>query len=94
MSPTNEHRDLAKKIIGDDDFIDIYISAPIKISEARDTKRDYKELPKDVEDFTNISSEYELPQKPALEIKTEELSINQCAQKIFDFILPHIEYTE
>lgn len=92
ISPTIEIRQLAKSIIGEADFIEIYINAPLEVCEARDVKGLYQKARSgQIKGFTGIDSPYEAPPHPALEIRTDEMSIEEAVQKIFDFIKPVIQ---
>ena len=92
VSPTIEMRKIAEKIIGTDNFIEIYINASVKTCEERDTKGLYKKarLGK-IKDFTGISSPFEAPKNPALTINTSELSIEEAVKKVVDYIVPKIK---
>jgi adenylylsulfate kinase len=91
ISPTKEIRNLAKSIIGAENFIEIYINAPLEVCEARDVKGLYKKARKgEIKGFTGIDSPYEAPENPAIEIKTDELSIDKAVNKIFTLIHPSI----
>ncbi len=93
ISPTIAIRDFAKSIVGEIDFIEIYINAPLEICEQRDVKGLYKKARKgEIKGFTGIDSPYESPQYPALKIKTNELSVEESVEKIFGFLLPIIKY--
>lgn len=92
VSPTIEIRKIAKDIIGDEDFIEIYINADVQTCEKRDTKGLYKKAREGkIKDFTGINSPFETPIHPKLEINTSELSINESVQKVLDYILPIIK---
>ncbi|MBR9921801.1 MAG: adenylyl-sulfate kinase [Bacteroidetes bacterium] len=92
ISPTREIRSFAKEIIGDADFVEIYINAPLEVCEARDVKGLYKKARKgEIKGFTGIDSPYEAPLNPALEIKTDQLSLEKSVETIFEFIAPLIE---
>ncbi len=92
VSPTNEIRALAKKIIGENDFIEIFVNCPIEICEQRDVKGLYaKARLGAIKDFTGITAPFEAPVTPALEIKSNELTIEESVEKIFNFILPVIK---
>ena len=91
ISPTKEIRDYARQTVGADDFIEIYINAPIEVCEQRDVKGLYKKARKgEIKGFTGIDSPYEAPENPALEIRTDELSLEDSIERICDFILPLI----
>ena len=91
VSPTIEMRKIAKNIIGEDDFIEIYIEASVEICEKRDVKGLYKKAREGkIKDFTGINSTFQAPENPALIINTSKLSIEKSAQKVLDYILPKI----
>jgi len=91
VSPTNEIRKKAKDIIGADNFIEVYISVPIDVAEKRDVKGLYKKARKgEIKNFTGIDSPFEAPQKPDIEIKTNELNIQESVEKVLEKILPII----
>ncbi len=91
VSPTIEMRKIAKNIIGEDDFIEIYIEASVETCEKRDVKGLYKKAREGkIKDFTGINSPFEAPENPALIINTSKLSIEKSAQKVLDYILPKI----
>jgi adenylylsulfate kinase-like enzyme len=83
---------MAKEIIGENDFIEIYVNAPLEVCEARDVKGLYAKARKGlIPDFTGITSPFEAPENPALEIKTNELSIDESVQMLMDCILKEVE---
>ena len=93
ISPTKGIRDFAKTIVGKADFIEIYINAPLEVCEQRDVKGLYQKARKgEIKGFTGIDSPYEAPKNPALEIKSNELSVEESVEKIFDFLLPIIKF--
>ena len=92
VSPTIAIRQIAKDIIGEENFIEIYINASVETCEDRDVKGLYKKARKgEIKDFTGISSPFEPPEKPNLEVNTSELSIEESVQKVLDYILPIIK---
>ena len=92
VSPTKKVRQVAKDIIGEKNFIEVYINASISTCEKRDVKGLYKKARKgEIKDFTGISAPFEAPENPELEINTSELSIEESVQKVLDYILPKIK---
>ena len=92
ISPTKKIRQTAKHIIGENDFIQIYIKSDVKTCEKRDVKGLYKKARKgQIKNFTGISAPYEEPKDSDIEIDTSQLSINQSVEKIIKFILPEIK---
>lgn len=91
ISPTQASRNKAKEIIGEDDFLEIFVNTPLAVCEARDVKGLYKKARKgEIKNFTGIDSPYEAPQNPDLEIKTENQTVQQSVEAIFEFIYPII----
>jgi len=91
VSPTKEIREQARNIIGENDFIEIYIDSPLEICEQRDVKGLYsKARAGSITDFTGISAPFEPPVAPHLIINTDKLSVNESINKIVDYLLPLI----
>ena len=92
VSPTIKIRKIAKDIIGEENFIEVYINASVETCENRDVKGLYKKARiGEIKDFTGISSPFEAPENPKLEINTSNLSIDESVQKVLDYILPKIK---
>ena len=91
VSPTIAIRKSAEEIIGKSDFVEIFINTPLEVCEKRDVKGLYKKARKgEIKGFTGIDSPYEKPQKPALEILTNQLSIEESVDLVYQHILPVI----
>ncbi len=94
VSPTNEIRTLAKNIIGEADFVEVYVNAPLEVCEARDVKGLYAKARAGlIPDFTGITSPFEAPENPALEIRTDQMEITESVQRLIDFIIPIIQHS-
>ena len=92
VSPTIEIRNIAKEIIGAENFIEVYINASVDTCEKRDVKGLYQKARKgEIKDFTGISAPFEAPASPEIEINTAQLSIDESVQKVLDYILPIIK---
>ena len=93
ISPTKAIRHFAKTIIGKEDFIEIYINAPLEVCEQRDVKGLYQKARKgEIKEFTGIDSPYEAPENPDLEIHSDKQSVEESVNQIFNFLLPIIKY--
>ena len=93
VSPTIQMRQMAKEIIGADNFIEVFINASVAECEKRDTKGLYaKARSGEIRNFTGINAPFEEPTNAAVEINTAELSIDESIQKVLDYILPKIEH--
>ena len=90
ISPTNEIREMAQSIIGNNAFYLIYTNSSIETCIQRDTKGLYKKaIEHKLPDFTGISSPFENPENPFLVISTET-SIEDSFQLIWDVILKEL----
>ena len=91
ISPTEEIRHMAKSIIGENDFIEIFLNTPLEVCEQRDTKGLYKKARAgEIKDFTGISSPFEAPKHPDLEIDTTVTSVKDSVELIFNIIIDRI----
>ena len=91
ISPTAETRNIAKEIVGDGDFLEIYINAPMATCESRDVKGLYKKARAgEIQGFTGVNQAYEEPENPALELRTDVLSVDEAVDKLFTFLKKHI----
>ncbi len=83
VSPTEEIRTIANTIIGEDDFMEVFVNTPLEICEQRDVKGLYAKARRgEIKDFTGITAPFEAPVNPAIEVKTNELSIEESVKKI------------
>jgi adenylylsulfate kinase len=88
VSPTNEYRQMAREIIGDNDFFEVYVSTPLEECERRDVKGLYARARRgEVKDFTGISAPFEVPEHPALDIDTSKQPLETSVQQVVDLVL-------
>jgi adenylyl-sulfate kinase len=87
ISPINNDREEAKRIIGFENFVEVYMDTPLEVCISRDVKGLYKRaMNGEIKDFTGISSPYEVPGSPDLIINHEE-PINEYVQGILDILI-------
>jgi len=71
ISPTNFMRNQAREIIGAENFLEVYVNAPLQVCEERDVKGLYAKARRgDITDFTGIHAPFEAPQNPEVELNT------------------------
>jgi adenylylsulfate kinase len=88
ISPLIEDRQMARDIIGEEFFKEVYVSTSIDVCESRDPKGLYaKARSGDVKDFTGISAPYEPPLNPDLVIDTSTLTMVDHLNKLMDLAL-------
>ncbi len=91
ISPTDEIRAMARNIIGEKDFIEIFLNPPLSVCESRDVKGLYKRARAgEIKDFTGISSPFEAPKNPDVEIDTSVVGIKDSVDIIFNSIRDRI----
>lgn len=87
VSPTIELREMARSIVGADDFLEVYISTPLAECERRDVKGLYARARRgEVKDFTGISAPFEAPEHPALSLDTSQLAVEESVNKIIELL--------
>ena len=83
ISPLISDREMAKSIIGDADFVEVFINCPLSICEQRDVKGLYAKARKgEIKDFTGIDSPFEAPLKADIELLTDKNSVQECVEII------------
>ena len=83
VSPTDEIRSIARNIIGEQDFAEVFISTPIDICEKRDVKGLYaKARSGELNDFTGVSAPFEAPKDALITIDTNKMSVEESVQTI------------
>lgn len=91
VSPTNEIREIPKQIVGADDFIEIFVNAPIEVCESRDVKGLYAKARKgEIKDFTGISAPFDIPKNPNFIANTANQTIEETVMQVAEFLLPQI----
>ena len=88
VSPTLELRQMAREIIGPDDFREVYIATPLEECERRDVKGLYARARKgEVKDFTGISAPFEAPTNPDLSLDTSQMTLKDEVEAVVDLCL-------
>ncbi len=88
ISPFRGERLLARDLLDDDQFIEIYVKASVETCEKRDPKGLYAKARRgEIKHFTGIDSDYEEPINPEIELDTDSFSAEECA----DQIILHLE---
>ena len=91
ISPTREIRGMARDIIGEEDFMEVFIATPLEECEKRDVKGLYAKARKgEIKEFTGISSPFEEPEDPAVRIDTSRLSLEESVRRIAAAVMPRI----
>lgn len=83
ISPFRSERQLARDLLEDGEFVEIFVDAPLDVLEARDPKGLYKKARRgELSNFTGIDSSYETPEAPDIHLKTAEISVEDAANRV------------
>jgi bifunctional enzyme CysN/CysC len=87
ISPYRDDRRLVRSILGEGEFLEVYISAPLAVCEQRDPKGLYKKARAgEIANFTGISAPYEPPLAPELTVHTDKQTPSESVAQIIDFL--------
>jgi len=87
ISPFREDRRIARNLMQHGDFYEVYCNSSIETCESRDVKGLYKKARDgEIPHFTGISSPYEAPEKPEIEIKTDVLSLDDSVDQLVNLL--------
>ncbi|WP_027720749.1 adenylyl-sulfate kinase [Maridesulfovibrio zosterae] len=93
ISPLLTDREMARDIVGDEDFYEIFVTCPLEVCEDRDVKGYYK-LAREgkIKNYTGISAPYEAPENPDLSIDTDVETLEESVAKVMEFILEKVKF--
>ena len=93
ISPFQADREQVKGIVGNENYIEVFVDAPLEVCEQRDVKGLYKKARAgEVKNFTGISSPYEKPKHPDVVIATDKMSVEESMAVLIKKIVPRISY--
>lgn len=85
ISPFRKDREMARRLVGETKFIEVFVEAPLALAESRDPKGLYKRARRgDLKNFTGIDSPYETPLNPELSLDTVSVAAPALAQMVLD----------
>lgn len=94
ISPFQADRRQVKEIVGAENYVEVFVDAPLEVCEQRDVKGLYKKARAgEVKNFTGIDSPYEEPVNADVVIPTGKLSVEESVLKLMNFVLPKIQLT-
>ena len=92
VSPYKKDRENIAGIVGNDNFVEIFVNTSLEECERRDVKGLYKKARAgEIKDFTGVNAPYEAPDSPDVEIVTDGLSVEECVLRIYDKIKPKLK---
>lgn len=91
ISPFQSDRDQVKKIVGSENYIEVFVDTPLEVCEQRDVKGLYKKARAgEIKNFTGIDSAYEIPTRPDIIIPTHTMNVNDSLDLLLSVIEPKI----
>ena len=88
ISPFISERKYARKILADNEFIEVFVDAPIEVCEARDPKGLYKKARSgQLKNFTGIDSEYQKPQNPEIVLESSKKPPEELADYVLEYLI-------
>lgn len=88
ISPFRQDREMARELIGPENFLEIYISTPLGVCEQRDVKGLYRKARNGLlSNMTGLDSPYEAPERPDIELNCSGSCITESLQKILNIVL-------
>lgn len=83
ISPFAAERQMARNLMVEGEFMEVFVDAPLEVVEARDIKGLYKKARRgELANFTGIDSPYEAPEAPELHIRTDKQAIDAAADQV------------
>jgi bifunctional enzyme CysN/CysC len=87
ISPYRDDRRLARSLVNEGEFVEVYVNAPLEVCEQRDPKGLYKKARAgEIANFTGVSAPYEPPDRPELVVHTDNQTPAECVAHIIDFL--------
>ena len=87
ISPFRSERRMARELMEDGEFVEVFVDTPIQVAEQRDVKGLYKKARAgQLKNFTGVDSPYEPPEHAEIVIDTTAASPEQAAELIFDWL--------
>jgi bifunctional enzyme CysN/CysC len=88
ISPFQAERQMVREMVGDEEFIEVFVDTPLEVCEARDVKGLYKKARAgDLKNFTGIDSPYEMPESAEIHVNTVDNSADEAAKYIVEKLM-------
>ena len=92
ISPFKSDRQSAKDLVGEENFVEVYVECPLEVCEARDVKGLYAKARRgEIPNFTGITSPFEEPENPTVKVNTDKDSLEECLKELITKILPKLK---
>lgn len=95
ISPFRDEREMARRMMEQGEFIEVFVDAPLEVCEGRDPKGLYRKARAgEIKNFTGIDSPYEPPESPDIVLKTAERSVDDLADQVIAYLRSKVEQTK
>jgi len=87
ISPYRKDRDRIRGLMGEREFVEVFVDTPLEVCEARDPKGLYKKARAgEISNFTGLDAPYEAPESPEVHLRTADLSIDEAATQVIRYL--------
>jgi adenylylsulfate kinase len=87
ISPFEEERQMVKKLVGADNYMEVFVNCPIEECEKRDVKGLYAKARRgEISNFTGITSPFEEPLTPDVKVPTHQLSVEEGVDLVLELL--------
>lgn len=88
ISPFRDDRGYCRSLLGDNEFVEIFVDTPLEVCEERDPKGLYQKARQgDIKDFTGIDSPYEAPEAPEIHLEYDGSSAKQAVETLYEMLV-------
>ena len=87
ISPYRKDRDRIRGLMGEGEFVEVFVDTPLEVCEARDPKGLYKKARAgEISNFTGLDAPYEAPESPEVHLRTADISIDEAATQVIRYL--------
>ena len=87
ISPYRKDRRRARRLMDEGRFVEVYCKCGLEVCERRDPKGLYKKAKAgEIDEFTGVSAPYEEPERPEIVVETDKQSVEECVEKIIQYL--------
>jgi len=88
ISPYREDRNNARRLLREDEFIEVFVKCSVTECERRDPKGIYKKAKAgEIKEFTGVSAPYEEPENPELILETDKMDLQECVRALLEYLV-------
>lgn len=87
ISPFRSERRMARELVEEGEFVEVFVNTPLDVAEDRDVKGLYKKARRgELKNFTGVDSPYEAPEDPECDLRTAGYSADECAEQVVEYL--------